>query len=108
MLAGQGEALLEVTRDGFANRFIFPIGALVVARDPVPGFLAHPARNAAGQFQFILKGDAAARYTIEASSNLLDWSFVTNILNDTGDIQFLDLESHDIPQRFYRVRPEGN
>ena len=43
-------------------------------------------------------------YTIEASSNLIHWVTLTNIVGDAGQVHVNDPEINSLPQRFYRAR----
>jgi len=53
--------------------------------------------------QLSLSGVSNATYRIEASTNVVNWLFMTNILNATGTAQFKDLDAPNFVQRFYRA-----
>ncbi len=43
-------------------------------------------------------------YTIEASTNLINWVTLTNIVGAAGQVQVSDPAVNSLPQRFYRAR----
>lgn len=52
-----------------------------------------------GQFQFDILGVTGLRYSVETSSNLIDWMpLQTNV----SPFTFVDTNSTALPQRFYR------
>ena len=87
----------EITPDGYANRFLLPSGAVLIGRNPVPGFLAALERSFSNQFQFLLTGDPNASYTVEVSTNLVNWAPFTNIVNTTGTFPILDPDASHFP-----------
>ncbi|HLP76576.1 MAG TPA: hypothetical protein VK327_06600, partial [Candidatus Paceibacterota bacterium] len=66
---------------------------------------ANPALQIAGfsdgQFQLLISGDAGPDYLIQASTNLVNWSAVTNFSSPVPPLNWTD--STGYPQRFYRV-----
>ncbi len=95
----------EITPDGFANRFLLPNGALFLGRNPLSGILAGLGRDLSNHFHFSITGDAGASYTVEVSTNLINWAPLTNLLNSPGSSSFVDPDSANQPRRFYRTRP---
>jgi hypothetical protein len=57
-----------------------------------------------GAFQF--RSWNGFRFTIELSTNLVDWTPVANVTNTTGVVQFTDPDAPQHEQRFYRVESE--
>lgn len=57
-----------------------------------------------GRFRLVLSGATNVTYAIEASTNLVNWVMLTNILNSTGMFEFTDADASGIPYRFYRAR----
>lgn len=55
-----------------------------------------------GRFFFQGSGDPGA-FAIEASTNLVDWSEVTNLFSGSGTFQFIDWLSN-APERYFRAR----
>ena len=54
--------------------------------------------------RFQLQGSGDPGYFIvSGSSNLLDWSDLTNLLSTNGQFEFVDFTTN-APQRFYRAR----
>jgi len=64
--------------------------------------LSAPSRLSANQFQFLLNGVGQRNYTVEVSSNLLNWSslFVTNV---TADSSYIVTPLAGSGQQLYRV-----
>ena len=56
-----------------------------------------------GQFELTLNGDIGRIYLIQASSDLVAWEPVTNILSATTTILIIDPAVSSFRQRFYRV-----
>jgi uncharacterized repeat protein (TIGR03803 family) len=53
--------------------------------------------------QFSLNGVANSTYRIDVSTDLLQWVELTNLLDNTGTVEFADPDSSNYPQRFYRA-----
>jgi uncharacterized delta-60 repeat protein len=56
-----------------------------------------------GPFQLTLVGEIGRRYTIQTSTNLLDWSLWTEVVMIQETLQIPDAESGHCPRRFYRA-----
>jgi probable HAF family extracellular repeat protein len=65
--------------------------------------LLAPLRLPNGQFRFSFTGEAGRSYTIQASTDLLDWASMTNFAGATGTNQFTDGAAAGLNRRFYRV-----
>lgn len=50
-----------------------------------------------------LTGPAGYTYSVELSSNLINWSVMAMLANTNGIVRFLDTESTNAPMRFYRA-----
>ncbi len=61
-----------------------------------------PSVSTNGLFEVAFTGGTGRVFTIEASTNLLNWSPVATLTNTTGTIRFADPASPGIPNRFYR------
>jgi hypothetical protein len=59
-------------------------------------------QSSSGTFTFSFAG--SGNYVIEASTNLLDWTVFTNVMNATGPIQIADPAASHLQRRFYRTR----
>jgi len=68
-----------------------------------PIILSQPVWLAGGAFGFNVSGAAGRNYQIAASTNLLDWSLVTNVVATNNQFEFVDPSATNYPQRFYRV-----
>ncbi|MCI0536078.1 MAG: SBBP repeat-containing protein [Verrucomicrobiales bacterium] len=56
-----------------------------------------------GAFHFSLAGQVGVTYGIDVSTNLMDWTTVTNLASPSGLIEFSDLTTTTFPVRFYRA-----
>jgi hypothetical protein len=53
--------------------------------------------------QLTLTGGVGQTYTVQASTNLVNWVAITNLVLATGSGQFTDYSVTNSPQRFYRA-----
>jgi hypothetical protein len=83
-----------------------PSALVFIGRSPL-AFLTELKKIPSGQFQFTLSGDAGAIYTIEASTDLVNWTQITNVVNSSGAVPIVDPDAANRSQRFYRARPAG-
>jgi hypothetical protein len=56
-----------------------------------------------GGVQLTLTGGVGQTYTVQASTNLVNWVAITNLVLATGSGQFTDYSVTNCPQRFYRA-----
>ena len=70
---------------------------------PVPATLHSISYSAEAGFHFSLNGGSNILYTIEASTDLVNWTAVTNIFSSNGTLEFTDPTSSST-ERFYRAR----
>jgi hypothetical protein len=64
--------------------------------------LLSPQYPAGGHFQFTVSSAAGLKLEILASTNLVDWTWVTNLTNTTGSILFTEPSTNG-GRRFYRA-----
>jgi hypothetical protein len=57
-----------------------------------------------GTLKLVFTGEPGAAYTIEVSTNLADWSVLTNLVNTNGTIEINAGQTAAAPQRFFRAR----
>jgi uncharacterized repeat protein (TIGR03806 family) len=76
-------------------------GFSVTVNRPVQPALANPSVSG-GKFGITISGDTGPDYTIQASSNLVNWSPVLTTNPLSTPFQFFD-SATNYPQRFYRV-----
>jgi formylglycine-generating enzyme required for sulfatase activity len=50
-----------------------------------------------------LNGPAGYNYSVEASTNLIDWKIITILVNTNATVRFVDRESTNSTARFYRA-----
>jgi len=76
-------------------------------RDDTPGMagrILSLKRHPNGRMQLQIKGQAAASYILEGSTNLVDWTPISVVRPDEeGNRCYEDLRSDNQPRRFYRV-----
>jgi hypothetical protein len=77
-------------------------GFSVTVNRPVQPGLASPSL-ADGKFGMTISGDAGPDYTIQASSNLLNWSSILTTNPPSTPFLYLDTAATNYPQRFYRI-----
>lgn len=68
--------------------------------------LANPARLQSGNFQFVFTGNSRQLYSVESSTNLVDWTVLglaTETPADSGSFRFTHIGAGAAPRRFYRV-----
>ncbi len=56
-----------------------------------------------GSFQLTVYGDAGRSYTVQASTNLVDWTLVTTLVNPNGTMTVVDPAATNFSYRFYRA-----
>jgi hypothetical protein len=70
---------------------------------PAQPVLWAPARRPDGRFQFWLRGETGRQYRIDASTNLITWSALTNMSAAANELSYSDPESPQVGRRFYRA-----
>ncbi len=65
--------------------------------------LTAPAVLADGTVQLNLSGIAGLSYTLQASTNLADWTLVTTLMNTNGTMTVVDPAATNFNYRFYRA-----
>jgi GH25 family lysozyme M1 (1,4-beta-N-acetylmuramidase) len=78
--------------------------ALLSLLPPMPAEFQPPVVQPDGTVQVSFSGDAYWTYTIETSTNLTDWSTLTNLTSANGLFQFSAGSVTNNPQLFYRAR----
>jgi hypothetical protein len=101
-IAESGANLLKVvvSDNGALNLSATQSFSVTVNRPIQPGLAGPSMVN--GNFGFSISGDTGPDYTIQASSNLLNWSPVLVTNPQTTPFLYLD-SATNYPQRFYRV-----
>ncbi|MBA4149357.1 MAG: family 10 glycosylhydrolase [Verrucomicrobia bacterium] len=54
--------------------------------------------------RFVMEGEPGYSYSIDVSTNLIQWTTLTNLLNESGSVEFIDPDSSNQARRFYRSR----
>jgi hypothetical protein len=63
--------------------------------------MTNAAKLEEGFFQFALTNEAVWTFSVEVTTNLMDWTFLGPAF---PVYQFFDAESTNQPQRYYRLR----
>lgn len=74
---------------------------------PLPRFESI-SRTPPGPAQLSFTGDAGSSYLLEASTNLILWRPISVLAISNGPFPFLDLQSTNLPSRFYRSHSSSN
>ena len=56
-----------------------------------------------GQVSLVLAGDPGFGIQLQASTNLTDWSALTNLANPTGTLVFTNAPAAEVPYQFFRA-----
>jgi hypothetical protein len=76
------------------------VAVLTVAGPPV---LLNPRTIADGAFTFTIVGAAGLAYLVEVTTNLVEWTPLGSVSNQTGQAAFIDSTSSNSVARFYRA-----
>ncbi|MGC8989984.1 MAG: immunoglobulin domain-containing protein, partial [Verrucomicrobiia bacterium] len=69
-----------------------------------PPLLLDPSINQEGEFVAILSGPTNHVYALESTTNLVDWTEVARVFNDSVQMRVIDPTAPDPVGRYYRVR----
>ena len=75
-----------------------PVLLAVAAVDLSPSI-----RSSDGCFELLMHGEPDIWFELQASTNLANWQAIATLTNIVGTLQYVDLESTNAPQRFYRA-----
>ena len=81
----------------------FTAGSLRVESAPVPA-LSAPSPRPQGGVSLAWGLNPAGAFSLEASTNLVDWMLLTNLAPASVEGQFTDPDAPSLPRRFYRIR----
>ena len=79
-------------------------------RDPVLADVQAPpaqlvsTRLSNGMFQFTFPGQAGRTNRVEASTNFVNWTVLTNVFGTNRPVTFRDTNALSKPRQFFRVR----
>jgi hypothetical protein len=65
--------------------------------------LSAPTRLSDGQFRFNFSGTPGQNYTLQASSDLFNWTPLITLNSSNSSYTFTDPAASGAPRRFYRV-----
>jgi GH25 family lysozyme M1 (1,4-beta-N-acetylmuramidase) len=84
--------------------FVVSSNALLTILPAAPAAFQLAALQPDGSLDLTLSGDAGATYFVETSTNLVDWSALTNVSLSGPIIQFNVGPATSEPQRYFRAR----
>jgi hypothetical protein len=79
------------------------LGLFINGTTPPKPVLSAPTRLSNGQFQFNFSGNPGQNYTLQASSDLVNWSSLITLNSSNSSYTFTDPAASGMPKRFYRV-----
>jgi len=82
----------------------YAVDNCVLTTENIPTRFASPTLSSNGTFRTTLLSRANRTNIIEASTNLTNWTTVTNFLNKTGVALFTDPSTTNTSRRFFRAR----
>ena len=91
LLAGDFLSVNGVLRTSLARVFTVPQPSLSFAG------------NGGGSYRFLLTGESARSYSIDASTNLVDWLTLGTALLTNSPQSFIDFDAASFKRRFYRA-----
>jgi hypothetical protein len=77
----------------------------VIVRPPL--VISTPVWPRNGQFQFSFDSASGTSYTVQSSTDLINWSFVAELNGNGGVVTFVDPNAGGSHKRFYRVKVGG-
>ncbi|MHB8524118.1 MAG: carboxypeptidase regulatory-like domain-containing protein [Limisphaerales bacterium] len=89
---------------GMSNNFTAAklTGQLAISQVPPP-WLGEGHYLPDGRFQLTAYGEAGRSYTVQVSTNLLDWTPLTTLVNTNGTMTVVDPATTNLNYRFYRA-----
>lgn len=66
-------------------------------------FLSTPKKSPDGTIQFDVSGEIGRQWEIQASTNLVTWTFFTSLTSSNGTMQITDPETNGHRQKYYRA-----
>ena len=78
--------------------------SLTVTVPPAIMEIANSSMDTNQLFHLTVNADLGFVYSLDASTNLFDWEPLLNFTNDLGLIEFIDADSTNYWNRFYRLR----
>ena len=59
--------------------------------------------HSGGTFQFTFPGQRGRTNRVESTTNLLDWTTVTNVFGTNAPVTYRDINTLPTDRRFYRI-----
>ena len=108
-VVGENVIAVEVHQfDSGSSDIVFAMTLEALAAKAVSPILGDPTISPSGEFQFTLTGQAGQAYSVESSTNLIDWVSVRNVvLPATGALGVNEQTTAEPGSRFYRARPQN-
>jgi hypothetical protein len=99
--AGTNLLSVQVSDNGTPSLSATQSFSVIVNRPSQPGLTSPALSN--GQFTLLISGDTGPDYTVQSSTNLVDWLPIFSTNSPALPFQFLDSNASNYRQRFYRV-----
>jgi len=106
------QALLPSSREKFLSARNQELGPIAWQAGPGNGKrgntrpvtrLDSVTRSTNGQLQFRSLGETGRFYAIQTSPDSINWTTATLLVNTNGAVEYIDVTSPALAQRFYRV-----
>jgi choice-of-anchor C domain-containing protein len=98
---------MQLTADGYDIYQVSSAQICFIGRDPVrPSLTAASTSWSADGFRFTLSSDPGLSYSIETSTNLINWVPLIVITNSTGSLNWVDPAASQFGHRFYRAKQQ--
>jgi arylsulfate sulfotransferase len=106
------EVVFDLAVFDYGNTNSSYLGTFAYRSHRIPDLYTHPAQPVAdlrvryesGMPRLEFSADSTRTYTIEASTDLVNWSAIGEPAEESdGDFSFLDAYAADLPSRYYRV-----
>jgi hypothetical protein len=68
--------------------------------------MSSPLVSSDGRVQIRASGEAGRFYQVESSQDLIQWNFLSEAVNPTGEFTIVDSNAEAAPWRFYRTKKE--
>ncbi|EEF63094.1 NHL repeat containing protein [Pedosphaera parvula] len=95
----------KVTVSNVAGQITSDVATLTLTNSPFgqTGVFQSIAMQPNGTVQFSLSGSSGAIYTLEVSTNLVNWTPLVTFTMTNGTVQLIDTTATNFPAQFYRL-----
>ena len=96
----------QVTVSNLAGQAISAVATLTLTNPPTTGqagVFQNISRLPNGTVQLSLSGTSDASYTLDVSTNLVNWTPLVTFSMTNGAVQLIDITATNVPAQFYRL-----